>query len=165
MCGYQGPSYDEIAVMTSILPFLAYDVGIGAFNFYRWSRAKKLQSFKALGIAAATVCTLGGFAFGAWPHGPFWSDQQDYQRAVLVLQIGLGILFFYPTLDFVVSKKKTWRSYPKLPVALLGICLFILAKERTRLTFFMLSGGFTLWDPWLYRALIEGPHSVSWYGW
>lgn len=163
MCGFHGPSYDEIAVMSAILPFLSYDIGIGAFNFYRWTRARKLQSFKALGIVAATACTLGGFAFGVWPHDVPWGNPQDYQRLLNLIKIGLGILFFYPAFDFIFSKKKRWRSYLlKLPVALLGICIFVLANPQSRLPYYLLSGTFSLWDPWLYQHLLQGPNSVPW---
>jgi hypothetical protein len=161
MCGFYGPTYQEIAITAAILPFLAYDVCIGAFNFYRWSRAKKLQSFKALGIAAASLCTLGGFAFGAWPGMTGWKTEQDSQRAILMLQLGLALLFFYPALDFIFSKQKRWRSYAfKLPVALLGIWLCIISNQERNLPWFLLSGGASLWDSWIYESLLKGPSNL-----
>lgn len=164
MCGYHGPSYNEIAVTAAILPFLAYDVGIGAFSFYNWSRVKKLQSLKALGIAAAVLCTLGGFAFGAWPNIVPWRGQENFDRAFLMLQVGVAILFFYPAIEFIFSRRKKWQSYLfKLPVALLGVWLGILANQHNNLAFFVLSNGASIWDSWVYQRLLQGPHGVPYY--
>jgi len=159
MCGYHGPSYNEIAVTAAILPFLAYDVGIGAFSFYNWSRARKLQSLKGLGIAAAVLCTLGGFAFGAWPNVP--CGHENFERASLMLQVGVAILFFYPAIEFILSKRKKWQSYLlKLPVALLGIWLGILVNKYNSLAFFMLTNRASIWDSWIYQRLLQGPYGV-----
>jgi hypothetical protein len=161
MCGYHGPTYNEIAVTAAILPFLAYDVGIGAFNFYKWSKSKNLQSFKALGLSAAIACSTGGFIYGIWPKGEIWNDQATIQRASVMLQLGLALVFFYPAIDFIFSKNKTLRSYLlKLPIAILGIWVGILANRSQGIVYWLLSGAVSLWDSWIYQSVLRGSSSI-----
>lgn len=157
MCGFYGPGYDEIVVASATLPFIAYDVLLGSYNFFQWSQAKKLQSFKALGIAAVVACCAGGFIFGTWPryYGP------DLDRAALTLLVSLSLLFFYPTYDFIFSRNKKLRSYLlKLPVALLGIWICMIAYKPFGLPVFLMDGEHTIWDPWIYEQLLKGPNYV-----
>jgi hypothetical protein len=120
MCGYHNPLGDLMYLAAGV-SVIGFDVVVALKSVFQWTKRRGLQSFNALGLGAAAICTLGGAIYGSW-------DMLSGVRVPMFVGLSIAMaLALFPLINFLCLKNKGGKQLIwRIPIVLSGL-LFALA--------------------------------------